>query len=167
MAAAEETEKQMIYLQIISEERGKQMKKTWKILTAVLLSAAMLCMAAGCGKKETSENLWENAKYTEDTELGEGSKMLKVVVEAEDKKVTFTIASDAEMVGEALAENELIAGEEGEYGLYIKEVNGITADYDTDQAYWGFYKDGEYMMTSADMTPFADGEQYELVYTKE
>lgn len=143
------------------------MKTTWKALTAVMLGAAMLLAVAGCGKGEAAEGLWKDAVYTEDTELGEGAKTVKVVVEAEEKKVTFTIKTDAEMLGEALIENELVEGEEGEFGLYIKKVNGMTADYDVDQSYWGFFKDGEYMMTSADLTPFKDGEQYELVYTKE
>lgn len=143
------------------------MKKTWKILMGTMLCAVMLFGIAGCGKKEEAKGLWENAKYTEDTELGEGSRTVKVVVEAEDKKVTFTIATDQEILGDALQDNGLIAGEEGEYGLYVKEVNGMTADYDVDKAYWGFFKDGEYMMTGIDVTEFADGEQYELVYTKE
>ena len=63
-------------------------------------------------------------------------------------------------------EHSLLEGDEGPYGLYVKKVNGITADYDVDQSYWGFYKNGEYMMTGIDMTEFADGEHYELVYTK-
>ena len=31
---------------------------------------------------------------------------------------------------------DLIAGDEGEYGLYVKTVNGITADYETDGMYF-------------------------------
>lgn len=127
----------------------------------------MVLGLTACGKKEEVADVWENAKYTEDTELGEGSKTLKVVVEAEEKEVTFTIATDAETVGDALFEHELVVGDEGEYGLYIKEVNGMTADYDVDKSYWGFYQNGEYMMTGVDQTPFSDGDQYELVYTKE
>lgn len=142
------------------------MKKTWKILVSTLLCMTMLLGIAGCGKKG-ADDLWENAKYTEDAMLGEGEKTVKVVVEAENKKVTFTIATDQEMLGDALLENELITGENSEYGLYIKSVNGIKADYDKDKAYWGFYKDGEYMMTGVDTTAFAEGDQYELVYTKE
>lgn len=142
------------------------MKKTGKLLGCMLLCTFLLAAVAGCGKKEESD-LWKDAKYTEDTELGEGAKTVKVVVEAEDKKVTFTIATDEEILGAALLDEELIAGEESEYGLYVKEVNGMKADYDTDKAYWGFFKDGEYMMTGIDQTEFVDGEQYELVYTKE
>lgn len=143
------------------------MKRMNKIAVSVLLCLAMMLGIVGCGKEEAATDIWENAKYTEDTELGEGSKTVKVVVEAEEKKVTFTIATDAEMLGDALLEYELVEGEEGEYGLYIQAVNGMTADYDVDKSYWAFYQDGEYMMTGVDVTPFADGDQYELVYTKE
>ena len=50
--------------------------------------------------------------------------------------------------------------------VYIKSVNGITADYDVDRSYWAFNKNGEMMLTGVDMTNIADGEHYELVYTK-
>ena len=62
--------------------------------------------------------------------------------------------------------NGLVEGETGDYGLYIKVVDGLRADYDLDGAYWAISKDGEYLMTGADSTPIADGEHYELTYTK-
>ena len=140
------------------------MKNTMKtLLTAVLCMMMLACMTA-CTEETTG--LWADAKYTEDTELGEGSKTVKVTVEAEDKKVTFTIHTDEAILGDALLQHELIDGDESEFGLYIKQVNGMTADYDVDQTYWGFYQNGEYMMTGVDMTEFADGDQYELVREK-
>ena len=69
-------------------------------------------------------------------------------------------------LGDALLEYALIDGDESEYGLYVKKVNGITAEYEKDKSYWAFYKDGEYMQTGVDSTEIADGEHYELVYTK-
>lgn len=142
------------------------MKKTWKLVVGALICTIMLVCAVGCGKEEATD-LWSTAKYTEDTELGEGSKTVQVEVEVEEKTITFTIATDQEMLGDILMEHELLAGEDAEYGLYIKEVNGIEADYDTDKAYWALYKDGEYSMTGVDTTEVSDGEHYELVYTKE
>lgn len=134
------------------------------LLTAVLCLMMLACMTA-CTKEE-EKGIWANAKYTEDTELGEGSKTVTIVVEAEEKKITFTIHTDETILGDALLEHELIAGEDGEFGMYIKQVNGITADYDEDQTYWGFYQNGEYMMTGVDGAEFADGDQYELVREK-
>ena len=70
------------------------------------------------------------------------------------------------MLGDALIEHNLISGENGPYGLYVKVVNGITADYDINQSYWSLSKDGEYLQTGVDVTEISDGEHYELTYTK-
>lgn len=158
----------------------KPIRSTLALILALLLS---LCLFA-CKKEpaETPENggsnaaaeggtiapegLWANATYLEDTSFGEGAKTVSVKVVVEGKSVTFTIKTDAETLGEALLAHNLIAGDEGQYGLYVKVVNGITADYDVDRSYWGFSKNGEYMMTGVDGTAIADGEAYELTYTK-
>ena len=87
-------------------------------------------------------------------------------VVAGESSVTFTIHTDKETVGAALIEHNLIEGDAGAYGLYIKKVNGILADYDVDQSWWGFYKNGEMMMTGVDMTAFEDGDHYELKYER-
>lgn len=63
-------------------------------------------------------------------------------------------------MGQALLELELIAGDDSEYGLYVKTVNGITADYDTDGKYWAFYIDEEYAASGVDTTPVTDGSSY-------
>lgn len=82
------------------------------------------------------------------------------VVDAEGNRTDFTIETDKETVGEALVAEGLIEGEEGIYGLYVKTVNGITADYDTDGTYWAFYINDEYASSGVDQTPITDGESY-------
>ena len=101
-----------------------------------------------------------------DTELGEGAKTVTVEVVAAEQTVKFTVHTDKETVGAALLELGLIAGEESQYGLYIKQVNGITADYDVDQTYWAFYINGEYAMTGADSTELTDGAVYKFERAK-
>ena len=54
----------------------------------------------------------------------------------------------------------MIAGDESEYGLYVKTVNGITADYDKDGVYWAFYVNGEYAQTGVDSTSITEGDSY-------
>lgn len=137
-------------------------KNLLNILIAILMC---LCISA-CTKSQTKVDLWENAIYTEDAELGEGEKTVLVEVVAEDKSVTFTVHSDKDILGDALTENKLIEGEKGAYGLYVKKVNGIEADYDKNKAYWGINKNGEGLMTGVDGVEFKDGEHYEFVYTK-
>ena len=139
------------------------MTRTIKRSAALALVLALMLSLAACGAK--AEGLWANATYTEDTELGEGATTITVEVTAEDKTVTFTIHTDGTTLRQALEENSLIAGDESEYGLYVKTVDGMTADYDADGLYWAFYKSGEYLMTGVDTTEIADGEQYELVCT--
>ena len=138
------------------------MKKRILSLLLILCLALTLC---ACSKEKVPE-LWQDALYTEDTELGQGAKTVTVQVQAEDKTVNFTIHTDCATLGEALLEHGLIAGEDSEFGLYVKQVNGITADYDVDQSYWGFYSGGEYMMSGVDTTEISGGESYELIRTK-
>ena len=110
--------------------------------------------------------VWESATYLKDTDFGEGSKTITVEVKAENQTVKFTIKTDKDTVGDALLEHNLIDGDEGAYGLYVKVVNGITADYDVDQHYWAFYVDGEMSMYGVDGTDITEGAVYRLEYAK-
>lgn len=82
------------------------------------------------------------------------------VVTGEEEVVTVSVCTDAETVGEALATLGIIAGDQSDWGLYVKTVNGITADYDTDGSWWGFYVDGEMSPTGVDSTEVVDGAVY-------
>ena len=135
------------------------MKRTLALISVLLL----ICLAIASCNTVSAEGLWENATYRRDTEFGEGAKTVQVEVKVGEDSVTFTIHTDKETLGDALLEHDLIAGEEGAYGLYVKFVNGIEADYDKDGSYWGFYKNGEMMLVGVDGAVIADGEHYELV----
>ena len=144
------------------------MKQTTKKSFALFLAIIAIFSFASCGKEEIPDgSLWENALYTEDTDFVHGEKHLGMLITAEDKTIVFNIYSDAETVGEALMENGLVEGTEGQFGLYISHVNGIKAVYEEDGAYWGFLdRDGNFMSTGVDMTELHDGDVYELRYTK-
>ena len=101
------------------------------------------------------------------TELGEGRLSFNFsVVDKDGSETKFKIHTDAETVGAALLEHGLIEGEESEYGLYVKKVNGILADYDVDQTYWGFYVNGEYAMSGVDTTNIEEGGNYSFKVSK-
>ena len=142
------------------------MKKSILCLVNFLAVVIFCVSLSACSQHDAAPDVWSEAIYTEDAEFGDGEKTVLVEVIAQDKSVTFTIHSDKETLGEALTEHGLIEGEKGAYGLYVKKVNGITADYDKNQSYWGFNKAGESMMTGVDGTEIKDGDHYELVYTK-
>ena len=141
------------------------MKKTIKTTALAVLMLIFILGITSCVKAVDKTGLWESATYLNDTEFGTGEKTLTVEVTAEEQTVTFTVKTDKETVGDALLEHNLIDGEESEYGLYVKVVNGIVADYDVNQSYWALYIDGEYATTGIDSTEITDGVKYQLVYT--
>ena len=133
--------------------------------TLLLLALVMSVSFVACADVEKT-GVWENATHVSDKTFGSGAKTVQVEVKAEEQSVTFTIKTDADTLGAALKEHDLIAGEEGAFGLYVKTVNGILADYDVDQTYWSLTKNGEMMMVGVDGATIADGEHYELTRTK-
>ena len=142
------------------------MKKMIRSVVSVALVLSFVLCLVSCNEKIDAEGLWENATYRSDKEFGKGEKTVEVEVKVEEQSVTFTINTDADTLGAALLEHELIAGEEGQFGIYVKSVNGIVADYDVDKSYWGFYQNGEYLMSGVDTTAIVGGEHFEIVYSK-
>ncbi len=142
------------------------MKKTIKSIICVTLSLVFILCLVSCTSKVDASGLWENATYLKDTKLGKGETTVEVEVKVEDQSVTFTIKTDKKTLGDALIEHDIIAGEDGPYGLYVKTVNGMTLDEKAGNYYWAFYKDGEYLMTGVESTEISDGEHYEIVYER-
>lgn len=142
------------------------MKKMIRSVVSVVVVLSFVLCLASCNEKIDAEGLWENATYRSDKEFGKGEKTVEVEVKVEEQSVTFTIHTDADTLGAALLEHELIAGEDGQFGIYVKSVNGIVADYDVNKSYWGFYQNGEYLMSGVDTTAIVGGEHFEIVYSK-
>lgn len=86
------------------------------------------------------------------------------VVDAEGKETVHELRTDEEMLGAALLSEGLIEGEDSEYGLFVKTVDGITANEDN-QEWWSLTIDGEMAMTGVDSTPVEDGGKYEFTLT--
>lgn len=156
----------------------QKMKKMMSLVSVAALLLVCLMGVTACGQQQQPEyeqpsqeadadlGLWKDAAYTVNTELGEGATTVTVQVKADERQVTFTIHTDKTTVGEALQEHNLLEGEESQYGLFVKKVNGIVADYDVDQYYWAFYVNGEYAMTGVDTTNIEEGVTYSLERTK-
>ena len=129
-----------------------------KRLFSFLLALAMVFTLAGtvCAQEAEEEILWDENKETILLETGkaygQGEKEFVLVVDYLNETAIVTVNTDAATVGEALQTLNIVAGEESEWGLYVKTVNGITADYNVDGTYWAFYIDGEYAMTGLDAT---------------
>ena len=68
------------------------------------------------------------------------------------------------MLGAVLQKEGLIEGEDSQYGLFVKAVDGYTAD-EGSQEWWCLTVDGETAMTGIDSTPIEEGKSYGLVLT--
>ncbi len=95
-------------------------------------------------------------------DVQEGSKEITVRIQYDTVDKTVEIATDAKYLRAALEQENLIAGTESQYGLFILTVDGRTAD-DSKQEWWCVTKGGETVMTGVDTTPIADGDGFELV----
>ncbi len=146
-----------------------KLTKVLSFMLCIVLIAAMALFTTACNDNETQESVNSTTQETNQTptEVGEGATEFNFTVISPDGTETkFLVKTDATTVGEALQKLEIIAGDEGEYGLYIKTVNGITLDYDKDQMYWAFYEDGEYALQGIDSTNIKEGVEYKLEATK-
>ena len=140
------------------------MKKTRKQVSLILLALLLSALLIACNGVEKA-GLWEEATYTKDTELGEGGKTIAVEVKAEEQSITFTIHTDAETLGDALDEHNLVGGTEGAFGLMIDTVNGMTVKFEDGGYWWGIYKDGVTAESGVDGIVIENGAHYELVRT--
>jgi hypothetical protein len=140
-------------------ERSERMKNVFVKATSALLVVILSCFVfVSCGDKENPENKSSDVIYT-----GEGNTTFTFEVEDKDGKIdTFIIKTDKEFLSDALLGLNLIAGEDSQYGLYVKTVNGITYDYNTDGMYWALYADGEYSLVGVSSLKVEDGHTYKF-----
>ena len=139
-------------------------------LLALVLALVMVLALAACGNKAQDNggagddaNVVTDGTVADGATVGKGATAFTVeVAQLDGTSITFTVNTDKATVGEALLELGIVAGDDTEYGLYVKTVNGVTLDYDMDGAYWAFYINGEYAMTGVDATNIEAGAIYAL-----
>ena len=143
--------------------KNSKLTRSLSFILSVVLIAAIALFTVGCnddqnndlGEQGTAKIIENGAVY------GEGEKLFTfTVVDGEGNEVSCEVKTDKTVVGDALLELGLISGENGPYGLYVKNINGITADYDVNGTYWAFYIDGEYAMSGVDVTDIVEGSTY-------
>jgi len=147
--------------------------KILSLLICIALITATALFATSCSDnsttnetttaaaEETTVQAEETTVQAQATEVGEGEKQFTfTVVDMDGNETVFIVNTDEETVGAALVKLDIIAGEDSQYGLYVKTVNGITLDYDTDGMYWAFYENGAYASAGVDSTNLTDGASY-------
>ena len=127
--------------------------RSLSLILVLVLSAAAIMGLSSCGKKQIKDD-------------GIKKTITVTVIDDKGESEVFTITTTKSTLRGALEQEDMIEGDEDQYGLYVKYVNGIRADYDKDKAYWAFSKDGVDLMTGVDSTEIADGDKFEITYTK-
>lgn len=138
------------------------MKRTFLSVTSVILVVISLLCFVSCDNNGIEKTgLWENATYTSDVTLGEGSKTVTFDIEAEGKKITITLKTDKETLGAAMYEQGLINDPS-----FFDTLNGMLASWDKDKAYWAFYQGETMMPYGVNDQEISGGESFRFVYTK-
>lgn len=127
-------------------------------LLALLFALAVLAGAlAGCAGGDGGSSSGGQSGST-----AEAVKTITLtVVHRDGSSKDFTIETGKETLGEALADEGLIEGEDSEYGLFVTKVDGEEAD-GSKHEFWSLTIGGEMASTGVDSTPIEDGGQFEL-----
>lgn len=95
-----------------------------------------------------------------------GAKTITVtVVHKDGTEKEFVCHTDEEYLGAVLVAEEIVEGEQGEFGLYFNVADGETADYNVDGGWWQVFVGEEASTVGADGIAIADGDTFKLVYT--
>ena len=93
-----------------------------------------------------------------------GAKTVTVqVIHSDSTSRDFTVETEEAYLGPVLVSEGVVEDNQGPYGLYFFTADGETADEGA-QEWWKLTKDGEMVNTSADATPIADGDHFELTF---
>lgn len=134
-------------------QAGKTQNKTLLIAAVVLFAAVLIFFGAyQLFAPETSE----------------GAKAITIEVMDDKQQLSkYSTHTDAEYLLDAMKDTAgfTFSGYEGPYGLTLITINGITADWDKDNAYWCIYVNGEMANYGAETQPVADGDTFRFAYT--
>lgn len=91
-----------------------------------------------------------------------GSKTITVtVIHGDESKKIFVVSTNAESLRGALEQENLISGNEGQFGLFVETADGETVDTAAEE-WWSFERNGELLTTGVDDTMIVDGDTYEI-----
>lgn len=154
----------------------KIMNRVLSVVAAAALAAGLL---AGCGASSTASSTASSAASSEAASVTASSEAASSEASEAKVKAQFTVTgadgesqtfdlevTDGEKLSDALAEAGLISEEEAAAG-FVTTVNGETADWDKDSAWWCL-TDASGEMTSVGVGDIElhDGDSYAFTYTK-
>lgn len=153
----------------------KIMNRIFSVVAAAALAAGLL---AGCGASSAAGSTASSAASSV-AASSEAASSEAASAEASEVKVQFTVTgadgesqtfdlevTDGEKLSDALAEAGIISADEAAAG-FVTTVNGETADWDKDSAWWCL-TDASGEMTTVGVADIElhDGDSYAFTYTK-
>ena len=156
------------------------MKMLNKVLSVAVSAAMAAMLLAGCGtfassaaSSEAASSEAVSSEVTSEAATAEsGDNEAKVhatftVVDADGNSTDIDLeVADGEKLSDALAEAGVINQDEADAG-FVTTVNGQTADYNTDGAWWCLTDaDGEMTTVGVADIELHDGDSYAFTYTK-
>lgn len=104
--------------------------------------------------------------YVSKPEAQSGMKHITVeVVHGDGGQVSFAYDTEEAYLGALLQAEGLISGTEDQYGLFVDTVDGETAVWEENGAWWNLSCNGETAQTGVDQTVIQDGAVYTWTYT--
>ena len=157
------------------------MKIMNRILSVVAAAALAAGLLAGCGASSAAGSTASSAASSVAASSSEAASSEAASAEASEAKVKaqFTVTgadgesqtfdlevTDGEKLSDALAEAGIISADEAAAG-FVTTVNGETADWDKDSAWWCL-TDASGEMTAVGVADIElhDGDRYAFTYTK-
>ena len=126
--------------------------KIKKILAAVVALVCVAALLCACAPKEPAAT-------------GQEKTFTLQIVHADGTTVEKEITTEQTYLANALFDEKILTEEDAlKTGMYTI-VDGEEASWAKDQAYWGFYVDGQYAVEGMNTTEIKDGAVYKLEYT--
>ena len=143
------------------------LKRVLSVVVLLMLVAALALGMTACTNDTVGETSSNSSAQSQPQKVGEGATEFAFsVTDKQGATKEFIVCTDKTTVGDALLEVGLIEGEDSAYGLFVKKVDGIVADYDIDKTYWAFYVDGQYASSGVDTTEIVTTNKYSFKVEK-
>ena len=146
--------------EVKEKKSSKKIGIAVSIVAVTVVAVAMIFFFAPKGAFSEKNIATENATAVE--------KAITIeVVDSSKKSVVYDVTTEAEFLRGAMDDTEGLeySGDESQYGIMVKTVNGELADYDKNGAYWSFTVNGEYSNHGIDTQPINDGDEFVIAYT--
>ena len=127
------------------------------VLIAAAITVLSLFALAGCGDASDKETGGSSISSVEQKTV-----IFKIVFEDGSEK-TVELKTEKNTLAQALVDANII--EYSADGFYTT-IDGVTADYNKDGAWWCITKGGEMLNHGLNDLTISDGETYEATYTK-